>query len=857
MTNKTSARRQAPRWWIPALVVGVAAILLPAFAAASSGRESRRVQRAMTRAAARANALLSQMTRQEKIAVAAGNGAGVPRLGIPPQVFGDGPNGVGHGLADVTAFPNAQVVAASWDPNLAERFGDALGAETAGKGINIIAAPTVNIVRTPFFGRAAETFGEDPYLSGEIAATEIRGIQGQRVVAQVKHFAANNQEIGRFGNPFGNPPLAPAVDVVVSERALQEIYFPAFKAAVQQGGAASVMCSYPRINGTYACQNSFLLGTLKDDWGFLGFVGPDAALAVRDTLAALNAGTDNFLLGGVGVPATSALQQVSAERLDDSVRRYLTAMFSVGLDRPSDGNPDAVVTTPEHRALAAEIAAAGSVLLKNDGDVLPLGADVGSIAVIGYDAGPHTQTMEGGSPAVVGGPVASPLDGITARAGAGVQVAYAQGTLGVVPLPIVPASVLTPSMGSGQGLLGTYYSTMDQLGSPAASFVSSTLDFDKALAPGQYSARWTGTLTPPASGTYRFSLYAAGISRLLIDGNLVARGDTEAVDLAATGFPGSPPLGAHGLIDLTAGVPVPIVVEYSIGSAIGGSTLRLGWQPPDQSLVAEAVAVAGAAYVAVVFVNDVTSEGMDRTTLALPGDQDRLIAAVAAANPRTVVVLHTAGPVLMPWLDDVAAVIQAWYPGEESGHAIASMLFGDVPPSGRLMITFPRSEAQVPAVQPGQYPGIDNVVRYDEGVFVGYRYYDEFAQEPLFPFGYGLSYTTFTLDGLTVRGRATGKYKVSVRVRNTGDRAGAEVVQLYVGFPTSIEEPPNQLKGFAKVMLDPGKARRVKMKLDPSSFAHWSTTENAWVVEPGTYALRVGTSSRDLVLERDVAIQPR
>ena len=195
-----------------------------------------------------------QMTREEKIAVAAGNAAGVPRLGIPPQVFGDGPNGVGHGLAGVTAFPNAQVVAATWDPKLAERFGDALGAETAGKGINVIAAPTVNIVRTPLFGRAAETFGEDPYLSGQIAAAEIRGMQRQRVVAQVKHFAANNQEIGRFGNPLGNPPLSPAVDVVVSERALQEIYFPAFKASVQQGGAASVMCSYPRINGTYACR---------------------------------------------------------------------------------------------------------------------------------------------------------------------------------------------------------------------------------------------------------------------------------------------------------------------------------------------------------------------------------------------------------------------------------------------------------------------------------------------------------------------------------------------------------------------------------------------------------------------------
>lgn len=667
------------------LVVGVAAILLSASAATPSVGEARAV--------ARADALLAQMTREEKIAVAAGNAAGVPRLGIPPQVFGDGPNGVGHGAAGVIAFPNAEVVAATWDPNLAERFGDALGAETAGKGINVIAAPTVNIVRTPRFGRAAETFGEDPYLSGQISAAEIRGIQRQRVVAQVKHYAANNQEIARFGNPLGNPPLSPAVDVVVSERALQEIYFPAFKASVQQGGAASVMCSCPRINGTYACENSFLLGTLKDDWEFLGFVGPDAALAVRDTLAAANAGTDNFLLGGTGVPAEAALQQVTPERLDDSVRRYLTAMFSAGLfDHPNDGNPDAVVTTPEHRALAAEIAAAGSVLLKNERDVLPLGAAVRSIAVIGYDAGPNTQTMEGGSPAVVGGPVMSPLDGITARAGAGVQVTYAKGTLGV----------------------------------------------DRRRVLDRVVAR---------------RIQAA--SRLAAARSVVGceRRDDRTCGRRRSGVRQRRHFGGDGSYDaLPAGRP---------GPAHRGRRRR---EPAHRRRCAHRRAGVHA-----------VAEGSRR------GD---------------------------PGL----------YPGQETGRAIASVLFGDVPPSGRLMITFPRSEAQGPATQPEQFPGVDNVVRYDEGVFVGYRYYDEFAQEPLFPFGYGLSYTTFTLDRLSLRRGEAAQYEVSVRVTNTGKRPGAEVVQLYLGFPDSVEGPPNQLRGFAKASLDPGKSRIVKMTLDPSSF---------------------------------------
>src|SRR5581483_6430003 len=295
-----------------------------------------------------------------------------------------------------------------------------------------------------------ETFGEDPYLAGRIAAAEIRGIQRRHVIAQVKHFAANNQEIQRFGNPLGSPALSPAIDVVVSDRALEEIYFPAFKMAVQVGRAASVMCAYPRINGLYACQNPALLGTLKGAWGFPGFVGPDAILAVRDTLAAVAAGTDNFQLGVVGASPPQVLAQVADARLDDMVRRILTAMASVGLlDHPPTGRPDAVVTGPGHRALAAAIAAAGTVLLKNTNGALPLGPEVRSLAVIGYDAGPGTQVMEGGSAAVVGGPVVTPLAGIAARAGKGVTVTHADGTLGVVPLPTVPADVLGPSSARG------------------------------------------------------------------------------------------------------------------------------------------------------------------------------------------------------------------------------------------------------------------------------------------------------------------------------------------------------------------------------------------------------------------------
>jgi beta-glucosidase len=801
----------------------------------------------------RANALLAQMTRDEKIAFAANGGAGVPRLGIPGLAPSDGPNGIREAPPGATAFPAAVSLAAAWDRALAEAYGEALGAEASGKGFNILLGPTINILRVPEWGRAGETFSEDPYLAGQIAAAEIRGIQSRHVIAQVKHFAANNQEIQRVGNPLGSPPLSPAIDVQVSERALQEIYLPAFKAAVQEGGATSVMCAYMRVNGLYACQSPFLLlDTLKHDWGFSGFVGPDALIAVRDTRAAIDAGTDNFQLGGTGLPPAQVLPQVPGDRLDDMVRRILTAMFSVGLfDHPNTGDRAAIVSTPEHRDLATRIAQAGAVLLKNDRDALPLGPEVRSIAVIGYDAGPGTQTTVGGSASVQGGPVVTPLTAITSRAGQGVTVTHADGTLGVVALPVVPADRLAPSSGTGPGLLGTYYATMDLGGSPVAAFVSPTIDAINALPTGAFSARWTGSVISSVDGDYRFSVHHAGVVRLYVEGRLVASGDNTGLDVL---LPGAPKVTAQGTATLSAGVPASIVIEYSLGTSIVGSRLQLGWSPPPPALRADAVAAARAADAAIVFVNDVTYEGMDRTSLSLPGDQDALVAAVAAANPRTIVVLHTAGPVLMPWLADVAGVIEAWYPGQESGNAIAGVLFGDVEPGGRLPMTFPASESQGPAGELSQYPGVDGTVRYDEGIDVGYRYYDRAGQAPLFPFGHGLSYTSFVVDRPRVV-RRHGRHRVSVRVTNTGDRTGTAVVQLYVGFPDATGEPPNQLKGFAKIELKPGKRKRVKMLLDASSVSTWSTAGRRWTVVPGEYVLRAGTSSRDLTAEATVSLR--
>ncbi len=817
--------------------------------------------------------VLAAMTTAEKLALVASGRSGVARLGIPPLRFIDGPNGIGEASTGVTAFPDAETIAASWDRTVASAYGQALGAEAAGKGDTLLAAPTINILRTPLWGREAETLGEDPFLTGSLVAPEIRGIQSRHVIAEVKHYAGNNQEIDRFGQPLGTP----AVSDQVSERTLQEIYLPGFKAAVQQGHVGSVMCSYNRINAVYSCQNPPTLGMLKR-FGLNGFVGPDASLAVRDDVAAVNAGVDNMQLGSIATATggneltilTNAYDagKISAARLGDATRRILTAMFEVGLfnHRPS-GGAGRDVSTPAHLALATRVAEEATVLLRNRGRVLPLSPRLRSIAVIGHDAGPGTQIEENGSPAVRHGPIISPLSAIRRLVGSRSRIVYAPGTLGVVPLPVIPSSALSPAAGSGHGLRAKYYSGQTPTGSPVATRVDSTVNFASrpvplATIPGTPNANagvWTGTLTPPKTGLYRFSLKVSGVAQVYLGGRRIIDANAEFYTGGLPGgivsSPGAPAITFQGLARLTKGHRVSIRVTYATGSSIAGAALQVGWQPPRPSMLAAAVRAARRAKVAIVFANDVSSEGMDRPSLRLPGDQDRLIEAVAAANPHTIVVLHSAGPVLMPWLAKVDGVLEAWYPGQRSGAAIAATLFGRSDPSGRLPVTFPRTASQGPtANRPERYPGVDNVAHYSEGILVGYRYYDRLGQRPLFPFGYGLSYTTFSLRHLSVKRRGDG-YRATVTLRNTGHMAGAEVVQAYLGFPAAAGEPPRQLKAFAKMFAPPGGVRTVSLSLPRSAFEYWSARRGGWTVAPGRYRLEIGTSSRDLPLAATIRVR--
>lgn len=824
-------------------------------------------------AVTRASMVVAAMSAGEKLALVSNGSAGDARLGVPPLRGIDGPNGIGEGNTHVTAFPDAETIAASWDPAVARAYGEALGAEAAGKGFDWLFAPTVNIVRTPLWGREAETLGEDPFLTASLAAPEIRGIQSKHVISQVKHYAGNNQEVDRFGQPLASD----AVSDQVSQRALNEIYLPGFRAAVQQGQVGSVMCSYNRINTVYSCQDLQTLSTLKH-FGLRGFVGPDASLAVRDDGAAANAGVDNFQLGSLAVATggselailTNAYnsRRLSAARLDDMTRRVLTAMFAVGvIDHPVSVGANSSVSTRAHLRLATSVAEQATVLLKNRSGVLPLSPRVGSIAVIGQDAEAGTQIEENGSPAVRHGPVITPLAGIRHLVGSRSRITYAAGTLGVVALPDIPSSALTPSSGGGHGLSASYYTGQTASGRPVLTGVDPVIDFASKPAPltpiphtpGATAGVWTGTLTPPATGIYRFSLQVAGVAQLYLGGHLVVNANAEFARADLPGglvtSPGGPIITFHGLARLTKSRPISIRVQYATGSSIGGAALQLGWEPPHPSMRAAAVRAARRSRVAVVFVNDVTSEGMDRTSLQLPGDQDQLIEAVAAANPRTIVVLHTAGPVLMPWISQVAGAIEAWYPGQQTGTAIASTLFGLSDPSGHLPVTFPRTASQGAATQPAEYPGIGNLAQYSEGIFVGYRYYDRVGQQPLFPFGFGLSYTSFALSHLKVTAGPAGSHRATVSLRNTGRRAGAEVVQAYLGFPISAGEPPRQLKAFARVFLNPGQSRTVRLDLDRSGFEFFDASRKVWTVTAGRYRLYVGISSRDLPLTSQITVR--
>ena len=654
--------------------------------------------------------VMAQITQAQELALVnggsgsyAGNIAAIPALCIPAINLEDGPQGVGDGQCCVTQLPAPVAAASTWDTSLEQQYGAVVGSEEAGKGADVNLGPTINIVRDPRWGRAFESLGEDPYLSGQMAAAYVSGVQSQGIMDQVKHYAVYNNETNRNNS---------SDDDVVQERAEQEIYMPAFQSAVN-AGVDSVMCAYSQPNGVPACQNSYLLGDLDNQFGFQGFVTSDW-YATQSTLPSIEAGDDMDMPGDGNYGTNLAAEignQVPRDYLDDAVERILTELFNSNLmNNGNTGCTCNTVTTAAHVASALQVAEEGTVLLKNSGSILPLNpSTVGSIAVIGTDASSSPTYSGGGSASTTASNQVTPLAGIQAAVGSGVTVTYNDGT--------------------------------------------------------------------------------------------------------------------------------------------------------DQS---SAVTAAQDANVAIIFADYTESEGSDLTSIDLGTADDSLISAVAAANPHTIVVLNTGSAVTMPWSNSVPGIVEQWYPGQVDGTAAAAILFGTVNPSGHLPVTFPSSLSQVPASTAAEFPGANGQVQYNEGIDVGYRWYQSQNVTPTFPFGFGLSYTTFSYSNLSVTGfNSAGTATVTATVTNTGSVAGADVAQLYIGDPSSTGEPPWQLKGFDRVSLNPGASTTVTFSVPVHDLTYWAgpgatsyptawsgsdPDGGGWTAPAGTYAIGVGDSSASLPL---------
>ncbi len=801
----------------------------------------------------RIDELLSQMTLDEKISMLAGadlwHSVAVPRLGIPQFKVTDGPNGArgawgGMGPRSVCT-PVGIALGATWNTELVHKVGEVLADELKAKGAHILLAPTVNIHRTPIAGRNFECYSEDPFLSGMLAVAYINGIQGKGLGACIKHFVANDQEFERN-----------SISSEVDERSLREIYLEPFRLAIRAANPWAVMSAYNRVNGVYACENDHTLkDILKGEWGYEGIVMSDWFGTYDDAVPA--GGLDLEMPGPARWMAFELVKKaldngsLTQGGLDDKVRRLLGVLEKAGAFENPTIPPEKGEDRPEHRAVMLDAAREAIVLLKNDG-ILPF-KGVKTVAMVGPYAR-QAQILGGGSSSVSPHYAVSPLAGFNDK---DVLVEAAPGCFIHKSMPApAPETLSTPE--GGRGLRLSLFAGIEFAGDPKYSEVTTAVQqgWWETTVPGvpqdSFSARMEGLFTPQQSGKHTLGLNSVGWCKMYLDGQLIVDHSSDA-DMGKQ---------KNAELELEGGKPYELKIEYTWQGNPRWRSLMLGHLPPHaDDLIAEAVELAKRSDVAVVVVGlngEWESEGFDRVDMKLPGQQDELIRAVRAANPNTVVVLNAGSPVEMPWADEVPAILQLWYNGQEQGNALADVLFGDVNPSGKLPTTFPVRLQDNPAYI--NYPGENGKVRYGEGIFVGYRYYDKKELVPLFPFGHGLSYTSFAYSNLNLSAdkiTESDKLTVTFDVTNTGAVAGKEVAQLYVRDVKSLAaRPEKELKAFLKVSLAPGETKTVTFTLDREAFWFFDTAQNTWAVEPGDFEILVGASSRDIRLSAALTMLP-
>lgn len=793
---------------------------------------------------ARVSDLLARLTLDEKLSLITGERyfyiRPIERLGWPEIVMADGPLGV-RNYGQSTAYPSSIALAASWNTDLAEKFGASMGRDSRARGVHILLAPGVNIQRVPTNGRNFEYLSEDPFLSARLGVSIIRGIQSQGVVATVKHFAANNQETERT-----------TIDARVSMRALRELYLPAFHAAVTEAHVWTVMDAYNRLNGPYATAHPWLnIELLKREWQFDGVLMSDWN-ATHDTLAPFNAGLDLEMPGGEFFTAKKlqpllAEGKISESMLDDKVRRILCMGIANGfLERPQK---DASIPLDDPRSVAAALEAArqGIVLLRNQGNLLPINRTRPQRIVV---LGPLSDIYAsgGGSSHVRPFHSVSTLEGLRAVAGPDVEIEH------LPDLGLSPANRLLYGTRFTDPLKLEFFANPKLEGSPVHVESASQINhyWTAAPAPGltdeNYSARWTGEIAAQTSGEHTFIVQSDDGSRVFLDDKLI-------IDL----------WGPHAIetkeahLPLTAGVKHRLRVEFFQGS--GDAIARFGWGPTPKSddltpAQAERIRTADAVVLSAGYLMAEESEGFDHG-FDLPPGQEHLINQVTALNPRTIVTLHTGNRVATHnWISSVPALLQAWFAGQDGGRALAEIIFGDVNPSGKLPVTYEARWEDNAAY--GNFPGKDGHVDYVEDIFVGYRWFDHKQLTPLFPFGHGLSYTTFKYDDVHVTPSAESGATVTFTLTNTGTRAGAEVAQLYVEPPAArVPRAVRELKGFARVELAPGESKAITLTLARDAFAYWDEQTSSWQITPGTHGIAVGASSRDLRLHATLDVPAR
>ena len=802
------------------------------------------------------NKLIQDLTLREKISLMSGFNSWytnkIDRLGIPSIKMSDGPNGVrgdSNSGKSSACFPCAISIGSTWDMDLINQLGIALGEEAKVKDVDVLLGPTINIHRHPLGGRHFESFSEDPFLTGKIATEYVKGVQSQDVAACLKHFIGNDTEYERH-----------LVSSNIDEKTLREIYLLPFEMGIKEGNAQVVMSAYNKLNNIYCSSHKeLLIDILKDEWGFDGYVVSDWGAAL-ETEENAKGGLDLEMPGPGNVWGDQLFTAVSEgkveeELIDDKVRRILNiANFSKRFENPNN-KPEQSNNSEEHRKLLKEAAASGMVLLKNN-DLLPLKSNVKNLAIIGPNA-KEAQIIGGGSASLKPHYQAHPLEAFQNKLGDHTNISYAKGCHTHKFLPRVNEGF----MDDKEGFLVEYFegSNFDEnllvkehlIGNKFWVFEGFAKDVIAKFERPDISVRFSCAYTPDISGQHEFEIFGIGKARLFIDGEELIDNWTETSPGEA--FFSFSSDSKRALVNLIEGTTYQLEIRYKFEGNF--PAIYIGCQAPDKvNLFDEALEVASAADQVILIVgtnSDWETEGNDRSDFNLPVNQNHLIEEVLRVNPNTLVVLNTGSPVKMPWADKAEAIMQTWFAGQEFGNALVDIITGEINPSGRLPTSFPKNIEDTPAFN--SYPGKDLQMNYDEKLLVGYRWYDKKNIKTLFPFGHGLSYTNFEYSDLEVDVRATNMASCKFSVRNTGQVAGIETAQCYVSFKTIDDsEPEKTLQGFSKIALNPNDESSIEINLNSRNFSSWNVAKRSWEVRAGSYEILIGSSAENILLQTTI-----